>query len=95
VTRGGGHAFLANRGHNSLTRYAIEDGGSRLRLLGTVPVGGDFPRHLAFSPGQNLLFAANQRSSSVSVFHVDHTSGELRPAGSPFSSPVAVCALPL
>jgi 6-phosphogluconolactonase len=95
VTRGGGHAFLANRGHNSLTRYAIEDGGSRLRLLGTVPVGGDFPRHLAFSPGQNLLFAANQRSSSVTVFHVDHDSGELRPAGSPFSSPVAVCALPL
>ncbi|MEU9014876.1 lactonase family protein [Streptomyces sp. NPDC048479] len=95
VTGEGRYAFLANRGHNSLTRYAIEADGSRLRLLGTVPVGGDFPRHIALSPSENLLFAANQRSSSVSVFQVDHDSGELRPAGSPFSSPVAVCAMPL
>ncbi|WP_405810053.1 lactonase family protein [Streptomyces sp. NBC_00210] len=94
VTGDGRYAFLANRGHNSLTRYAIEGDGSRLTLLGTVPVGGDFPRHIALSPDENLLFAANQRSSSVTVFHVDHASGELRPAGDPFSSPVAVCALP-
>jgi 6-phosphogluconolactonase (cycloisomerase 2 family) len=66
-----------------------------LRLLDTVPVGGDFPRHLAFSPDERLLFTANQRSSTVSVFHVDGASGELRRAGEPFASPVAVCALPL
>ncbi|MFC7262880.1 lactonase family protein [Streptomyces lutosisoli] len=95
VTSNGSYAYLANRGHNSLTRYAIEADGARLRLLDTVPVGGDFPRHIAFSPDGRLLFAANQRSSTVSVFHVDGGSGELRLAGEPFPSPVAVCALPL
>jgi 6-phosphogluconolactonase (cycloisomerase 2 family) len=95
VTANGAYAFLANRGHNSLARYAVEAGGARLRLLGTVPVGGDFPRQIAFSPDGRLLFAANQRSGTVSVFHVDADSGELRPAGEPFASPVAVCALPL
>ncbi len=95
VTRDGRFAFLANRGHNSLTRYAVEDGGARLRLLGTVPVGGDFPRHIALSPSQKLLFAANQRSSTVTVFRVDGTSGELQLAGDPFPFPSAVCALPL
>ncbi|WP_369264539.1 lactonase family protein [Streptomyces sp. R35] len=95
VTSNGSYAYLANRGHNSLTRYAIEADGARLRLLDTVPVGGDFPRHIAFSPDGRLLFAANQRSSTVSVFHVDSGSGELRLAGEPFASPVAVCALPL
>ncbi|MEV8022427.1 lactonase family protein [Streptomyces sp. NPDC086554] len=94
VTRAGTFAFLANRGHNSLTRYAIEAGGARLRMLDTVPVGGDFPRHIAFSPSQRLLFAANQKSSSVSVFHVG-AKGQLRLAGEPFPAPVAVCALPL
>ncbi|MFJ4466554.1 lactonase family protein [Streptomyces sp. NPDC089424] len=94
VTADGSYAFLANRGHNSLARYAVEGGGARLRLLGTVAVGGDFPRQIAFSPDGRLLFAANQRSGSVSVFHVDG-SGELRLAGEPFASPVAVCALPL
>ncbi|MFZ4153371.1 lactonase family protein [Streptomyces pseudogriseolus] len=95
VTTDGRHAFLANRGHNSVARYAVEEDGARLRLLGTVPVGGDFPRHLALSPDGGLLFTANQRSGDVSVFHVDADSGELRSAGAPFASPVAVCALPL
>ncbi|MEU5685863.1 lactonase family protein [Streptomyces venezuelae] len=95
VTREGRFAFLANRGHNSITRYAIEGDGARLRLLDTVPVGGDFPRQLAFSPSQRLLFAANQKSSSVSVFQVDGGSGALRLTGKPFASPIAVCALPL
>ncbi|MEU6665548.1 lactonase family protein [Streptomyces sp. NPDC046727] len=95
VTANGRYAFLANRGHNSLARYAVEADGARLRLLGTVPVGGDFPRQIAFSPDGRLLFAANQRSGTVTVFHVDADSGELRRAGEPFESPVAVCALPL
>lgn len=95
VTADGRYAYLANRGDNSLTRYAVEADGARLRLLDTVPVGGDFPRHIALSPDDGLLFAANQRSSTVSVFHVDRASGGLRLAGEPFASPVAVCALPL
>lgn len=95
VTANGAYAFLANRGHNSLTRYAIEADGARLRLLDTVPVGGDFPRHIALSPDGRLLFAANQRSGTVTVFQADDTSGELRRVGEPFASPVAVCALPL
>ncbi|MFJ2770784.1 lactonase family protein [Streptomyces sp. NPDC087300] len=95
VTPEGRFAFLANRGHNSITRYAIEGGGARLRLLDTVDVGGDFPRQLAFSPSGRLLFAANQKSSSVTVFQVDGTTGELRRAGDPFPAPIAVCVLPL
>ncbi|WP_155054191.1 lactonase family protein [Streptomyces blattellae] len=95
VTPDGRYACLANRGHNSLARYAVEADGARLRLLDTVPVSGDFPRQLALAPDGTLLFAANQRSSTVSVFHVDADSGELRLAGDPFASPVAVCALPV
>ncbi|WP_112469884.1 lactonase family protein [Streptomyces triticisoli] len=95
VTADGRFAYLANRGHNSLARYAVEAGGARLGLLGTTPVAGDFPRQIAFSPDGALLFAANQKSGTVSVFHVDRASGALRPAGEPYASPVAVCALPL
>ncbi|MGW1750798.1 lactonase family protein [Streptomyces sp. NPDC002092] len=95
VTADGSYAYLANRGDNSLARYAVEADGARLRLLGTVPVSGDFPRQIAFSPDGSLLFAANQKSGTVSVFHVDGKSGDLRLAGEPFASPVAVCALPL
>jgi 6-phosphogluconolactonase (cycloisomerase 2 family) len=95
VTPDGSYAYLANRGHDSLARYAVEDDGARLKLLDTVPVGGDFPRQIALSPDGGLLFAALQRSGAVGVFRVDGGSGALRRAGEPFASPVAVCALPL
>lgn len=95
VTRGGGFAFLANRGHNSLTRYAVEAAGARLRLLDTVPVGGGFPRQIAFSPDQRWLFAANQKSGSVTVFSVDARTGSLHRTDAPFAAPVPVCVLPL
>ncbi|MEV6538870.1 lactonase family protein [Streptomyces sp. NPDC051665] len=95
VTSNGAYAYLANRGDNTLARYAVEADGARLRLLDTVPVNGDFPRQIAFSPDGTLLFTANQRSSTVSVFHVAAGTGQLTLAGAPFASPVAVCALPL
>ncbi|MGC4997160.1 lactonase family protein [Streptomyces sp. DT195] len=95
VTPDSRFAFLANRGHDSVARYAVEEDGARLRLLDTVPVDGDFPRQLALAPDGRLLFTANQRSSTVSVFHVDTDTGALRPAGEPFASPVAVCVVPL
>ncbi|PJN41914.1 6-phosphogluconolactonase [Streptomyces sp. CB02959] len=94
VTRDGRFAFLANRGHNSLTRYAVAAAGARLRLLDTVPVGGDFPRQIAFSPDQRWLFAANQKSGSVTVFAVDARTGALVRVGEPFAAPMAVCVLP-
>ncbi|MGW1242339.1 lactonase family protein [Streptomyces bobili] len=95
VTPDGAYAFLANRGDDTIARYAVEADGARLRLLGTVPSGGTFPRQLALSPDGGLLFTANQRSGTVGVFHVDGRDGGLRRAGEPFASPVAVCALPL
>ncbi|MFC8533111.1 lactonase family protein [Streptomyces sp. NPDC057249] len=95
VTGDGRFAYLANRGHNSITRYATEDGGAVLRLLGTVPVGGDFPRHTAFSPDGTLLFAANQRSGTVTAFRVDAESGSLTSVGTPYAAPAAVCVLPV
>ncbi|MEU5371673.1 lactonase family protein [Streptomyces sp. NPDC005951] len=94
VTGDGAHVYLANRGPNSLTRYAVEDDGAALRLLDTVPVGGDWPRQLALSPDSSLLFAANQRSSTVTVFGVG-SDGSLTAVGDPFPAPVAVCVLPL
>ncbi|MFJ6364610.1 lactonase family protein [Streptomyces globisporus] len=94
VTGDGAYVSLANRGPNSLTRYAVEDDGATLRLLDTVPVGGDWPRQLALSPDSSLLFAANQRSSTVTVFGIG-PDGSLTAVGDPFPAPVAVCVLPL
>ncbi|PGH47392.1 lactonase family protein [Streptomyces sp. Ru87] len=94
VTPDGAHVYLSNRGDNSISRFAVGEGGATLTLLDTVPVGGDWPRHIALSPDGGLLFASNQRSDNLTVFTVDPGSGALTEAGSS-AAPVPVCALPL
>ena len=65
-------------------------GGSGTPLVLPLPnsvgtTGGD--HQLILSPDHTLLFAVNQGSNSIAVFHVDAHTGALTPvAGSPFSS---------
>ncbi len=91
----GGMAYLANRGWNTIARFVIGDGGASLQLLDSTPVGGDFPRNIAFDPAQGLLFAGNQRSSTVTAFTVDPDTGALTASGAPFGAPIPVSVLPL
>ncbi|MYS24073.1 6-phosphogluconolactonase, cycloisomerase 2 family, partial [Streptomyces sp. DvalAA-14] len=94
VSADGAFVYVSNRGHDSIARFAVADGGATLRLLDATPTGGAYPRHIAFDPTGMLLFAANQNSDTVTVFHVDPASGELTSGGTPFSTPMPVCVLP-
>lgn len=67
--------YVANRGNNSITTYAIEP--SALRAIDEVPTGGDWPRHMAIA-GETLL-VANQRSNNVTALQLDPRTG--RPRG--------------
>lgn len=95
ATADGSFVFLSNRGDETVARYAVTSGGAGLELLGTVPVGGSWPRHLALSPDGGLLFASNQFSGTVTAFHVDAATGALLSTGKPFPFPTVACVLPL
>ena len=63
--------YVANRGNNSITTFAVEP--SALRAIDEVPTGGDWPRHMAIA-GETLL-VANQRSHSVTALRLDARTG--------------------
>jgi 6-phosphogluconolactonase (cycloisomerase 2 family) len=63
--------YLANRGNNSITTYAVEPGA--VRPIDEVPTGGHWPRHMAIA-GETLL-VANQRSDSVTALRLDSRTG--------------------
>jgi 6-phosphogluconolactonase len=63
--------YVANRGNNSITTFAVEP--SALRAIDEVPSGGDWPRHMAIA-GETLL-VANQRSHSVTALRLDARTG--------------------
>jgi 6-phosphogluconolactonase len=84
--------YVANRGHDSLSIFAIgEDGIARRRE--TVPSGGKTPRHFAFSPDGRILAVANQDSDIVTLFGVDPETGALTHLGRdiPVGTPTAIC----
>jgi 6-phosphogluconolactonase len=94
VCADGAFVYVSNRGHDSIARFRVADGGARLELLDAVPSGGAYPRHIALAPGDAWLFAANQNSGTVAVFARDGATGALTPAGDPLAVTAPVCVLP-
>ncbi|MEU9481497.1 lactonase family protein [Streptomyces sp. NPDC048191] len=71
VSPDGRFVWTATRGEDVLSVLAVE--GEALRLIGTVPCGGHWPRALAEHNG--YLYAANERSGEVTWFAVDEATG--------------------
>ncbi|MEU6610871.1 lactonase family protein [Streptomyces shenzhenensis] len=88
VSSDGRFVWTATRGEDVLSVFAVE--GEGLRLTGTVPCGGHWPRALAESGG--FLYAANERSGNVTWFAVDQETGLPRYDGS-VDVPAASCAV--
>lgn len=90
VTPDGRHAYVANRGDDSVALLALAPDSGRPELAGTVPCGGAWPRALTLGPGARRLYLANERSGEVSWFDLDPADGTPRPAGS-LTAPAAAC----
>ncbi|MFF4575436.1 lactonase family protein [Streptomyces sp. NPDC001410] len=78
VSPDGRFVWTATRGEDVLSVLAVQ--GDGLRLIGTVPCGGHWPRALAEHDG--FLYAANERSGDVTWFAVDERTGLPRYDGS-------------
>ncbi|GHC17555.1 lactonase family protein [Streptomyces rochei] len=84
----GRFVWTATRGEDVLSVFAVEPDG--LRLTGTVPCGGHWPREIAESGG--FLYVANERSGDVTWFALDPATGVPRRAGS-LALPAASCVI--
>lgn len=71
VSPDGRFVWTATRGEDVLSVFAAQ--GDALRLTGTVPCGGHWPRALAWHAG--FLYSANERSGDVTWFAVDELTG--------------------
>jgi len=83
--------YTSNRGHDSITIFAIDEKKGTLRSLGQVLTGGKTPRHFAIDPTGTYLLAENQESNNIVVFQVDSATGNLTPTGQTVDVPSPVC----
>ena len=95
ISPNGRFLYAANRLHDTIA-ICIIDGDGRLTLLGEVSTMGDYPRHCTFDPSGKFFYVCNQRSDSVTCFHVQDQTGLLTFTGlyAAVGSPSIVTFLP-
>ncbi|SFZ89562.1 6-phosphogluconolactonase [Flaviramulus basaltis] len=69
--------YGSNRGENSIAVFKRNTETGTIEKIQNVPVHGDWPRNFTLDPTGKFLLVANKKSSNISVFSVDASSGEL------------------
>jgi 6-phosphogluconolactonase (cycloisomerase 2 family) len=84
--------YSSNRGHDSISVFAIDPNSGAIHLQGTVSTEGSKPRFFALTPNGRHLYALNEDSHTVVPFAVDDATGELKRSGAttPCGSPVCM-----
>ncbi len=93
VSQDGRFVYVANRGDNSLATFSVGDGGASLTLLGTIPIGGDWPRHFALDPTESWFVVANQNSGTVTWLPRDANTGLPGPVAGSLDVPAVAMVL--
>jgi 6-phosphogluconolactonase len=86
---GGRFLYNTNRGHNSIAKFAIDEGDGSLDSLGWESTGGQWPRGMNIDPSGTFLYAANQNTDNIVVFEVGR-DGDLRRTGAVVNTPTPV-----
>jgi 6-phosphogluconolactonase len=84
--------YGSNRGHDSITVFAVDEKSGRLTFVQNEPTQGSTPRGFGIDPTGQFLLAGNQRSDTIVVFRIDPQTGRLSAVGRPIQvgSPVSV-----
>jgi 6-phosphogluconolactonase len=93
ISKSGRFLYASNRGHDSITVFAVDPDKGTLTKLRVVPTQGKIPRNFALDPTGKYLLAANQKSNQMRVFAVDQTTGLLQPTGQVLHIEEPVCVL--
>lgn len=70
--------YASNRGHDSVTVFAIDDATGKLKQVQVEPIRGSWPRNFGLSPSGKWLLAAGADSHTVAAFEINPQSGALQ-----------------
>jgi len=88
----GRFVYAANRGHDTITVFAVAEDGT-LSEIQNEPVRGATPRNFNLAPSGRWLLAAGQDSHTLACFGVDSESGLLTYNHNVISTPSPICVL--
>jgi 6-phosphogluconolactonase len=71
--------------------YSVDPDKGTLTLVEIASTKGKTPRHFEIDPTGKLLFAENEASDNIVVFHIDQKTGHLTPTGNVLDVVQPVC----
>ena len=87
----GKFVYGSNRGHNSISVFAVDEPTGKLTLVQNQAEGISTPRNFNIDSTGQWLLVANQDGDSVIVFKIDPSTGKLTPSGGKVEVPKPVC----
>jgi len=85
--------YGSNRGHDSITVFALDPLKGTPTPIQYVPTGGKEPRGFGIDPTGSYLIAGNQNTNSLVVFRIDAKTGRLTPTGQKEEIQAPVCVV--
>ncbi|SDB97835.1 6-phosphogluconolactonase, cycloisomerase 2 family [Sanguibacter gelidistatuariae] len=95
----GSRLYVAVRGPDVLSTFAVTADGTSITHLADTPIGGVWPRHFAVVTGDaghdgDLVVVANQNSSNLAVLRIDPVTG-VGEIADHLDLPAPACVLPV
>lgn len=81
VSPDGRFVYGSNRGHDSVSIFAVDQDSGKLTLVDYTPCGGATPRNLCITPSGRHLLSANQNADRITIFSRDAETGRLTDTG--------------
>ncbi len=85
--------YSANRGHDTITAFRVNQETGQLSVIERENVRGATPRNFNLDPSGQWLLAAGQDSHTLASFEVNQDTGELTYNRSNVFAPSAICVL--
>jgi 6-phosphogluconolactonase len=89
----GNFLYTANRGHDTISVFAIDQSTGKLTKIEHEFIRGATPRNFNISPDGKWLLAAGQHSNTLASFAIDPSSGKLTYNQSIINTPIPICVL--
>lgn len=87
----GKFVYAANRGHNSLAVFQVDQSSGELKHIQQIASGGNFPRDFSIDPSGKFIVVANQKSNNLVLFSRNEATGELEQLPAEEHVPEGVC----
>jgi 6-phosphogluconolactonase len=89
----GRFVYSANRGHDTITAFRVDEENGQLSVIERESIRGATPRNFNLDPSGRWLVAAGQDSHTLASFEVNPETGELTYNRSIVFAPSPICVL--